>query len=72
MTEAYVTHPYSGILIEFPDKDKYEILINNWLMVSVNKGDITKEKVDAITNSSNDKLIHGEGLALKILSSGGP
>ncbi len=36
------------------------------------RGDITKEKVDAIVNAANKYLSHGGGIALAIAHSGGP
>jgi len=46
-------------------------LLNGWLQVSVHKGDITNEKVDAITNAANEYLSHGAGVAGAIMRAGG-
>ena len=37
----------------------------------MNKGDITNEKVDAITNAANKYLSHGAGVAGAIMRAGG-
>ena len=53
-------------------KDKgVEALLNGWLTVSVNLGEITDEDVDAITNAANEYLSHGAGVAGAIMSKGG-
>ena len=39
--------------------------------LSVNLGDITDEKVDAITNAANEYLRHGAGVAGAIMRKGG-
>ena len=39
--------------------------------ISVFKGDITKENVDVIVNSANEKLYHGGGLSAAIVKAGG-
>ena len=49
----------------------YKVLLNGWLEVSVNKGDITDEKVDAITNAANEYLSHAGGIAGAIVKKGG-
>ena len=54
-----------------PDKKKFEVVINGWLNVSVNLGDITNEEVDAITNAANEHLMHGAGVAGAIMRRGG-
>lgn len=54
-----------------PDFKKNEVLLNGWLSVSVNLGDITNEKVDAITNAANEYLSHGAGVAGAIMRKGG-
>ncbi len=56
---------------EVPDKKKFEVVINGWLNVSVNLGDITNEEVDAITNAANEHLMHGAGVAGAIMKRGG-
>ncbi len=56
---------------EVPDKKKFEVVINGWLNVSVNLGDITNEEVDAITNAANEHLMHGAGVAGAIMRRGG-
>ncbi|MBT3313433.1 MAG: macro domain-containing protein [Anaerolineae bacterium] len=47
-----------------------EILPNNKIFQIV-KGDITKEKVDAIVNAANSRLQHGGGVAWTISRKGG-
>ena len=49
----------------------YEVLIYGWLKVSVNKGDLTDERVDAIVNAANSYLHHAGGLAAAIVRKGG-
>lgn len=56
---------------EVPDKKKFEVVINGWLNVNVNLGDITNEEVDAITNAANEHLMHGAGVAGAIMRRGG-
>lgn len=50
---------------------KFEVVLNGWLHVSVNLGDITNENVDAITNAANEYLSHGAGVAGAIMRKGG-
>ena len=59
------------VKFELPDKKKAEVIINGWLRVSVNLGDITNENVDAITNAANEHLMHGAGVAGAIMRRGG-
>lgn len=47
------------------------MLLNGCLEVSINLGDITNEKVDAITNAANEYLSHGAGVAGAIMRKGG-
>jgi O-acetyl-ADP-ribose deacetylase (regulator of RNase III) len=54
-----------------PNKKRAEVIINGWLTVNVNLGDITNEKVDAITNAANENLMHGAGVAGAIMRRGG-
>jgi O-acetyl-ADP-ribose deacetylase (regulator of RNase III) len=54
-----------------PDKKRCEVILNGWLRVSVNLGDITNENVDAITNAANEHLMHGAGVAGAIMRKGG-
>jgi O-acetyl-ADP-ribose deacetylase (regulator of RNase III) len=39
--------------------------------ITLIKGDITKQKVDAIVNAANEGLNHGAGLAKAIVDRGG-
>jgi hypothetical protein len=56
---------------QIPNKKEFRVLLNGWLEVSVNLGDITNEKVDAITNAANEYLHHGAGVAGAIMRKGG-
>ena len=47
-------------------------LIAGKLLVSIVKGDICYEKVDAITNAANQDLYHGSGVAGAIRKAAGP
>ena len=47
-------------------------MLNGWLEVSVNMGDITAENVDVITNAANEWLSHSGGVAGFISRKGGP
>ena len=40
--------------------------------IEIVQGDITQEKVDAIVNAANSRLIHGGGVAAAIARKGGP
>ena len=42
------------------------LLLSGGRRVTLKQGDITKETVDAIVNSANEKLLHGVGLAAAI------
>jgi O-acetyl-ADP-ribose deacetylase (regulator of RNase III) len=54
-----------------PNPKRAAVLLNDWLEVSVNLGDITNEDVDAITNAANEHLSHGAGVAGAIMRKGG-
>ena len=74
--EDLVKHPWEHEItrdIEFnlPSKKEYRGILNGWLDVSVNLGDITNEDVDAITNAANEYLSHGAGVAGAIMRRGG-
>jgi len=47
------------------------ILVGDKVMVEIVHGDITSEKVDAITNAANSQLHHGAGVAGAIMRKGG-
>ena len=59
------------LTFERPEKNKHRAVLNGWLDVSVNLGDITNENVDAITNAANEYLSHGAGVAGAIMRKGG-
>ena len=59
------------VTFEVPDRKRAAVVINGWLNVSVNLGDITNEDVDAITNAANEHLAHGAGVAGAIMRKGG-
>jgi formiminotetrahydrofolate cyclodeaminase len=42
------------VTVERPEKNKPVVIMNGWMNVSVNLGDITDEKIDAITNAANE------------------
>ena len=46
--------PQGTIGLMRPEKNKYRAILNGWLDISVNLGDITNENVDAITNAANE------------------
>ena len=46
-------------------------MINGWMQVDVDQGDIMAQKVDAITNAANEHLMHGAGVAGAIMNKGG-
>ena len=46
-------------------------VLNNKVKLSLYKGDITNERVDAIVNAANEWLRHGGGVAAAIVSKGG-
>jgi O-acetyl-ADP-ribose deacetylase len=46
-------------------------VLNGWLNVNVNFGDLTTEDVDAIINPANENLIHTDGIAGEIMKRGG-
>lgn len=57
--------------MDFKAEEQHRVVINDWLNVSVIKGDITEEDVDAITNAANEYLSHGAGVAGAIMRKGG-
>ena len=59
------------VTFEVPNMKRPAAILNGWLEVSVNLGDITNEKVDAITNAANEHLAHGAGVAGAIMRRGG-
>ena len=60
--------------IEKPDLKvtDYSLVINDKIKIEIVKNDITKEKVDAITNAANRTLKHGGGVAKAISNCEGP
>ena len=56
---------------KWENKKEFRGILNNWMEVSVNLGDITNEDVDAITNAANEYLSHGAGVAGAIMRRGG-
>ncbi|CDW72667.1 UNKNOWN [Stylonychia lemnae] len=62
---------YEQMPLDFQIIGQYKVILGGWLEVSVNMGDITEEKVDAITNAANEKLLHGGGVAAAIIKKGG-
>lgn len=42
------------------------------LTVQIEKGDITRQQVDAVVNAANSRLLHGGGVAAAISARGGP
>ena len=59
------------VTFEVPNNKRVAAILNGWLEVSVNLGDITNEDVDAITNAANEHLAHGAGVAGAIMRKGG-
>ena len=45
--------------------------LNNGVKLSLYQGDITDERVDAIVNAANERLLHGSGVAAAIVQKGG-
>ena len=46
-------------------------VLDNEVKLSLCKGDITDEAVDAIVNAANERLQHGAGVAAAIVRKGG-
>ncbi len=57
--------------VQYKVVGKYSVLLEGWMTVEVVLGDITSEKVDAITNAANEHLAHGAGVAGAIMRKGG-
>lgn len=53
-------------------KGKYAVTIRDKVLVQVVKGDITKERTEAVTNAANSRLWLGTGVAGAIRAAGGP
>ena len=52
--------------------DKYEIKVEDKVLIQIVKGDITAEESHAITNAANSELWLGAGVAGAIRKAGGP
>lgn len=50
---------------------EYTVKICGFIEMSINQGDITKERVDVITNAANSYLGHAGGIALALVEAGG-
>ena len=53
------------------DEEDFDMVVDGEIQISIVKGDLTKENVDAITNAANSYLAHGGGLAGAIVRAGG-
>jgi hypothetical protein len=66
------------VVIKFPQQDNISLMecvtkqLPTGPTIEIKQGDITKERVDAIVNSANEKLEHYGGVALAIAQAGGP
>lgn len=66
------------VYIKFPQQDNTSLIecvtkqLPTGQLIEIKQGDITKERVDAIVNSANEKLEHYGGVALAIAQAGGP
>jgi O-acetyl-ADP-ribose deacetylase len=63
--------PQSYASVFVPALRPYEVVLEGWLTVNVNLGDITNEQVHAITNAANGYLQHAGGIAGAIVKKGG-
>ena len=52
-------------------KGKYTVMIGGKVLIQIVRGDITKEKSDAVTNAANSRLLLGAGVAGAIRAAGG-
>jgi hypothetical protein len=53
----------TNAIVDFKSK-VFEVEFNKWMKLSVNMGDITEERVDAITNAANEYLCIYAGILI--------